>query len=579
MKKIIIIFNLLVLSSFLTQAREFPAPWNSSTMYNPGDMATMNINNITYIFTSQTTQNARDFQDPSATNWRAYWTVYYDGSALPWLPNAFYQSGTKVSKLINGSTYYFYCFQSNVSTDPCTTWSGFWSVVNQGAILPWLPNVFYKVDPSNPIRVSKIINGTTYFFDCIADNSNTEPQIATNTFAWKCTNCNNVAPICPNIYTTDYFPLSLAQKNNGIDGTNPPNESGNSGVVDNGSGDKFMNINQPRKCLTPLVLYNNELYLRDGCDPNQGLGYYGIAGNKNYPSPQKRLFADQDVDGPVLYGFSGGALGVRQRTKETINNATGPAIEKIALQWTPYNVTIGTSLLPINFHSFGNSSFYKNVTIGVSENQTSILSVSGSVGIGTLLPTSLLQVGEDVNSKLHDNSPFGVVITANSSKSGSEKAVLELHSKQAQSVLDIECTNWGSFIGNMNKAYPLFLQEQGGPVAIGTQRIPGDYKLVVNGAVLATSIDVLLYDKWPDYVFDKEYKLRSLKETEAFIAKNNHLPEVPSEAEIAQKGINVAQMNATLLKKVEELTLYMIEMQKQNEQLKAKVEKLEKAIH
>jgi len=73
---------------------------------------------------------------------------------------------------------------------------------------------------------------------------------------------------------------------------------------------------------------------------------------------------------------------------------------------------------------------------------------------------------------------------------------------------------------------------------------------------------------WADYVFKKDYKLRPLHEVEKYIDANSHLPEVPSEAEVMEKGINVSEMNATLLKKVEELTLYMIQQQKEIEALK-----------
>jgi hypothetical protein len=75
----------------------------------------------------------------------------------------------------------------------------------------------------------------------------------------------------------------------------------------------------------------------------------------------------------------------------------------------------------------------------------------------------------------------------------------------------------------------------------------------------------------PDYVFEKDYKLRSLKEVEAYITNNRHLPEVPSAESIENKGANLVDMNLTLLKKVEELTLYVIQQQKEIEALKEKI--------
>ena len=79
----------------------------------------------------------------------------------------------------------------------------------------------------------------------------------------------------------------------------------------------------------------------------------------------------------------------------------------------------------------------------------------------------------------------------------------------------------------------------------------------------------------PDYVFASDYNLRSLDEVEAYINENSHLPEIPSAAEFEENGITLGKMSFDLLKKVEELTLYMIEMKKENEELKARINTLE----
>jgi hypothetical protein len=111
-----------------------------------------------------------------------------------------------------------------------------------------------------------------------------------------------------------------------------------------------------------------------------------------------------------------------------------------------------------------------------------------------------------------------------------------------------------------------------GTVGIGIAPQTG-YSLAVNGGIVATSVKVEITSGgiFPDYVFKKDYNLRSLKEVEAYVNANSHLPEVPSAAEVAKSGINVADMDATLLKKVEELTLYMIQQQKEIEALKLQV--------
>ncbi len=106
-------------------------------------------------------------------------------------------------------------------------------------------------------------------------------------------------------------------------------------------------------------------------------------------------------------------------------------------------------------------------------------------------------------------------------------------------------------------------------------RIATGYKLSVRGKIIAEEVKVELYAAWPDYVFGKNYKLMPLNELEESINKNKHLPNIPSAAEVEKDGISLGDMNKRLMEKVEELTLYIIELNKKNEKLAEKVEKLE----
>lgn len=105
---------------------------------------------------------------------------------------------------------------------------------------------------------------------------------------------------------------------------------------------------------------------------------------------------------------------------------------------------------------------------------------------------------------------------------------------------------------------------QSGSVGIGTTT-PTE-KLEVNGTIRSREVKVETTG-WPDYVFEPNYKLRSLEEIEKFIKSNNHLPEVPSSAEVEENGIALGEMNALLLKKIEELTLHIIEQEKRIKKL------------
>jgi len=111
-----------------------------------------------------------------------------------------------------------------------------------------------------------------------------------------------------------------------------------------------------------------------------------------------------------------------------------------------------------------------------------------------------------------------------------------------------------------------------GNVGIGTSN-PGTYALAVNGSIRAK--EVIVETGWSDFVFDGSYKLRSLDEVEKYIKANKHLPDVPSEAEVKANGVSIGDMQSKLLQKIEELTLYVIELKKENQDLQKRVKSLE----
>lgn len=108
----------------------------------------------------------------------------------------------------------------------------------------------------------------------------------------------------------------------------------------------------------------------------------------------------------------------------------------------------------------------------------------------------------------------------------------------------------------------------GGKVGIGTTNT-GSFRLAVERKIGAREITVTATSSWPDYVLANDYKLRSLETVKQFIAEHNHLPEVPSAKEVEEHGIDVGAMNALLLKKIEELTLYVIELKSEIDELKS----------
>lgn len=105
-------------------------------------------------------------------------------------------------------------------------------------------------------------------------------------------------------------------------------------------------------------------------------------------------------------------------------------------------------------------------------------------------------------------------------------------------------------------------------------KINGDHKLYVHGSLVSTQVKIAYYDNWPDYVFQPTYQLRPLDQVAKFIKEKGHLPGIPSAQEVAKQGFEIAEMQQKLLEKIEELTLYIIQQQKEIEELKLELQKV-----
>ncbi|BBM86168.1 hypothetical protein UABAM_04554 [Candidatus Uabimicrobium amorphum] len=184
------------------------------------------------------------------------------------------------------------------------------------------------------------------------------------------------------------------------------------------------------------------------------------------------------------------------------------------------------------------------LTIGGHTKINNNLNVSGAIGVGTTDPKANLHIC-------------------------SEKHFTSLR-------LDNHKGNWrlassgGSFyISNYTTtpARDLFAINEGGNVGIKCSP-HSTYSLAVKGKVLAEEVLVALHQDWPDFVFDDSYNLTSLEEVEQQIKKNKHLPDIPSGKEVKQNGIQLGAMQGKLLQKIEELTLYTIQQDKQIKSLK-----------
>ncbi len=126
----------------------------------------------------------------------------------------------------------------------------------------------------------------------------------------------------------------------------------------------------------------------------------------------------------------------------------------------------------------------------------------------------------------------------------------------------------------------MLCSQENGQVGIGisdNNNFPSsEYLLAVDGSIIAEEVRVELSGDWPDYVFADDYDLMPLSEVEKSIADNNHLPGIPSAKEVASDGIALGDMQKKMMEKIEELTLYVIQLNKKNERLTAKVNQLNK---
>ena len=221
------------------------------------------------------------------------------------------------------------------------------------------------------------------------------------------------------------------------------------------------------------------------------------------------------------------------------------------------NVLFYYLLLTLFFVTFSLHSFAQ--TYWESQTGTDIYNTnSGNVGIGEqnpLLPLHIKNPGLQIGN--HGTAPnYYLLISASD-----DASALRLYS------------------GNYNTGSHLITFQSNGNIGIGTTA-PGN-KLEVNGKIRAKEIRVET-SGWPDFVFNKDYKLMPLGELDRYIKEKGHLPDIPNVEEVSTNGIELGDISGKLLKKIEELTLYIIEKDKEisklikaNEEIKNELKKIQ----
>ena len=357
------------------------------------------------------------------------------------------------------------------------------------------------------------------------------------------------------------------------------------------------NINGGQPILGTLLDHQNPQPLRFYANGNQrGIfsqysGFFGIGTNEpknplhihsnkmrndylnfRYLNPDPPIIANEEEEENRLLD----SVPVRNTYLSTPDYYSGLQITNAATGDNPENGLL--------MYVFGHQGFLRQqeselLTIGVQGSDIMNFTPAGNVGIGTDQPAQMLHV---VNGNVLISRTSSTGNRAPSSRNGSLLFGDEIDGNTQYGSWGIEYVNdpnhpeqgqglnfWQPFGANhlSTTNYRLFLADDG-KVGIGTQFPHAE--LSVNGTVLAKAVRVTTNATyWPDYVFGNDYKMMTISELESYVNENRHLPGIPSASEVEEKGsVDLGEMNTLLLQKVEELTKYIIDLQKQIDELK-----------
>ncbi|KXX66562.1 hypothetical protein [Flammeovirga sp. SJP92] len=227
-----------------------------------------------------------------------------------------------------------------------------------------------------------------------------------------------------------------------------------------------------------------------------------------------------------------------------ITNGTNSLIADPNEIYSSTDLAIGTS--------YNHPIYFRNVD---KNGKTDLMTIKqdGKIGIGTINP-------EHGKIQINGNGP-------------SEGITLWTNSGEYTSRIWINSASKNFHISRGDDPLKGITIDNDGNMSLGTLT-NGSHKLAVEGSIGAREIKVEA-NEWSDFVFEKNYDLRTLEDVEEHINSKGHLPEIPSEKEVLENGINLGEMDSKLLQKIEELTLYLID---QNKKLKQQGEQIEQLI-
>lgn len=214
-----------------------------------------------------------------------------------------------------------------------------------------------------------------------------------------------------------------------------------------------------------------------------------------------------------------------------------------------------------------------------------LMNENGFMGIGVDDPKAQLVVGSTFGASISGsnggNGVFGSNLAVVQGGEKHNKLITPfLHSnygysgiRSAWGTLSFYAESGNTVAGGVVTPEPRMFISANGNIGVGTKT--PDAKLAIKGKIHAEEVKVDLVVPAPDYVFKEGYDLKTLEEVEAHIKEKGHLPNIPSAKEMESNGVELGTMNMKLLEKIEELTLYVIQLKEENKELKQAVLKLQ----
>ncbi len=304
-------------------------------------------------------------------------------------------------------------------------------------------------------------------------------------------------------------------------------------------------------------------------DTNSPIYYLGedVGIGTNNPSGHLQVACEEN-DGIVIgkpndnFGLNGGSYNIKFYGYRDINrNVISAKISAIRTNYCCNWLHQGMDL-----------AFYTTNIITTSNADNSIermrIKDNGNIGIRTQTPETLLEI------YIPSGNTKGQIRFSGAQFNSGTYLAIGKDANTNNMILGTWANNSVLFYSNSTERMKITAS---GNILIGqSSQQNSDYKLDVNGKIRATEVTVNL--DGADYVFDNDYELKPLSYLEKYIEKNNHLPDIEPAEVMRSEGVGLSNFSNTLLRKIEELTLYVIEQQKQIEQQNKTIKQLEKEI-